>query len=430
MTTIIKQYQLNLFDPAVNSNKVWIGAAYSDGSFETRFGRVRDAANLASRRKNLGSSFAAENELEKLRGEKLRKGYRDTNVLTDGEQIIASGSTKQNLAVVAAKQIGGSDDADTAALIKYLADVNIHHITQSTSIRYNSANATFSTPLGILTTDAITEARTVLARIETLNGAANFSRPSYIRDYFQIVPHDFGVKIPRSEDLLDTSAKIQTELQILDALDAALLAAAPVTDDAQIFACRLTKLPHWTEAGKQKFREIKSLFEKTRNSGHGTSSLKLTRVYEVEIDAMKKDFDAAAARLSNVRQDLWHGTKASNLLSILKNGLIIPPRSSAHCTGRMFGNGIYSSLQSTKALNYATDMWNSSGAGNQRTFMFLCEAALGVTHQPRTSGGSLPVRATDSTWVEPNTAGVINQECIVYETAQMNLRYLCEFGNP
>ncbi len=154
----------------------------------------------------------------------------------------------------------------------------------------------------------------------------------------------------------------------------------------------------------------------------------MTRLYEVEIGEMKRRFDDTAKTLGNVRSDLWHGTRASNLLSILKHGLMIPPSNAAHCTGRMFGNGIYTSLQSTKALNYATGFWNRSGRSGQRSFMFLCDVALGKVHKPRTFGGGYPVRGSNTTWVEPGQGGVLNHECIVYDTSQINLRYLAEFG--
>ena len=74
---------MNYFDPGENSNKVWIGMAYSDGKFETRFGRVRDEATLVSKEKKFATQADAENELERKRREKLRKGYKDTVVGTD-----------------------------------------------------------------------------------------------------------------------------------------------------------------------------------------------------------------------------------------------------------------------------------------------------------------------------------------------------------
>ena len=143
---------------------------------------------------------------------------------------------------------------------------------------------------------------------------------------------------------------------------------------------------------------------------------------------MRTAFEQKAAVIGNVRDDLWHGTKASNLLSILKSGLFIPPKSAAQVTGRMFGDGLYFSLQSTKSLNYATNFWNGSGATQQRTFMFLCEAALGKMHKPRSSSESFPHHGTDSTWVEAGSAGVMNHEAIVYQTSQLNLKYLVEFS--
>ena len=44
----------------------------------------------------------------------------------------------------------------------------------------------------------------------------------------------------------------------------------------------------------------------------------------------------------------------------------------------------------------------------------------------------MPVRdskaGTNSTWVEAGSCGVMNHEAIVYDTKQINLKYLCEFG--
>ena len=425
---------MNYFDPAENSNKVWIGLVFDDGMFEARFGRVREGANLASKQKRFSSEAFAIVELERKHNEKLRKGYRDTSVLSGAEsEIVISNHKPAELGKIAVEQIcGDAADQTTSDLIKYLAEVNIHQITHSTSIRYNAQTATFSTPLGVLTPDAISDARNLLGKIKTANdgGFSSNFRHTLVCDYFRLVPADFGVKIPSSSSLLDSPDKITKQNSILDALDAAIGTAnsSAQTSGDKIFACKLVKLPHWTEEGKSKFREIKTLFEKTRNSGHTTSGLKLTRVYEVEINSMKSNFEKVSVKIGNVRSDLWHGTKASNLLSILKNGLMIPKSSASHCTGRMFGDGIYTSLQSTKALNYATNMWNGSGAAKQKTFMFLTEVALGKMLEPKTRT-NFPRKGFDSTWVEAGTCGVMNHEAIVYDTKQINLKYLCEFSN-
>jgi poly [ADP-ribose] polymerase len=431
---VTRQYTMNYFDPGENSNKVWMGMAYDDGLFETRFGRVRDGANLVKKQKKFDSKIAAESELEKKRREKLRKGYKDTVVLDNYVDASITKDKQDELSKIAAEQIGGAEgDSVTNELIKYLVEVNIHHITHATSIKYNAVNATFSTPLGILTPDGVNRARDFLNEIKTFNEAGELNesrRASRVRDYFQLVPKDFGARIPPVGELLATDEQVEEQIAILEALEAAVKTDAPQTQKQKFFQCRLIKVPHYTDDGRKTFREVRTLFEQTSNSKHhpATANLKMTRLYEVEIGAMKANFETAAQNLGNVRRDLWHGTKASNLLSILKHGLIIPPANAAHCTGRMFGNGIYTSLQSTKALNYATDFWNRSGQSNQRTFMFLCEVALGRTYKPRVFNNKYPAKNTDSTWVEPGKSGVLNHECIVYDTSQINLKYLAEFG--
>jgi len=432
--TVTRQYRMNYFDPAENSNKVWIGIAYSDGSFETQFGRVRDGAKLNSKKKKFSSQMAAENELERKRREKLGKGYKDTVTVDNTVVTSVSSSKRAQLSQIAATEIDGAGDSVTSALIKYLAEVNIHHITHSTSIKYNTKTGAFSTPLGVLTPDAISTARDLLSELRRLDGLKrkqHKKRAEIIRDYFQLVPKDFGVKIPPVETLIASEEQFQDEVSILDALESAI-ATNDQADKAQkrLFECRLATIPHYTDDGRALFKETRDLYYKTRNVRHhpGAAALQMTRLYEVEVGEMKRRFDATATRLGNVRNDLWHGTRASNLLSILKHGLVIPPANAAHCTGRMFGNGIYTSVQSTKALNYATDFWNRSGQRNQRTFMFLCEVALGKVHKPAIFRGTFPARGTDSTWVEPGTSGVLNHECIVYDTSQVNLRYLVEFG--
>lgn len=428
---VVKKHTMNYFDPEENSNKVWVGIAYDDGLFETQFGRVRDMSKLMCKQKKFDSKEKAERELEKKRKEKIRKGYKDTVVLDNEVSISNAGA--RNLSKIAAEQISGvAEDSVTNELIKYLAEVNIHHITHVTSIRYNASNATFSTPLGILTPDAVSEARDLLNEITIFNEKQLFEdekRAKFIRDYFQLVPKDFGMRVPKANELLANLEDIQTEVSVLEALESAIDTTSNQPKQ-KLFQCRLNTVPYYTDDGKKLFRDVKKLFESTRNNRHHpfTKNLQMTRIYEVEIEQMKARFEAKAKEIGNIRQDLWHGTRASNLLSILKNGLVIPPANATHCTGRMFGNGIYTSLQSTKALNYATNYWNRSGVNNQRTFMFLCEVALGKTYKPTIFHSTFPKKGTDSTWVKPLTAGVLNHECIVYDIAQINLKYLVEFG--
>ena len=152
--------------------------------------------------------------------------------------------------------------------------------------------------------------------------------------------------------------------------------------------------------------------------------MKVNKVYDVDINVMHKRFTDKGSVVGNV-QELWHGTQASNLLSILKTGFIIPPSNASHCTGRMFGNGIYFSNQSTKSLNYAYGYW--SNRRQSRCFMFLCEVAMGRSYVPKSSFRNDIPKDYDSCWAKPSHSGVRNHEMIVYKAYQVNPTFLIEF---
>ena len=121
---------------------------------------------------------------------------------------------------------------------------------------------------------------------------------------------------------------------------------------------------------------------------HACQHLDVKTVYSVDINTVRQAFELDGAKMDNI-WELWHGTRVSNLLSILKGGLVIPPASSSHVTGRMFGNGAYASDQSTKALNYAFGAWDSRAKDNN-CFMFLLDMAMGNYYVPTTWGRDFP----------------------------------------
>ena len=176
-------------------------------------------------------------------------------------------------------------------------------------------------------------------------------------------------------------------------------------------------------------KHIEQLFFSTLNKSHVSSKLRPVRVYEVVIDKMKSDFDADGAKMHDVRE-LWHGTRKFNVLSILKNGLIIPPTRGGtyQIAGRMFGNGVYHASQSSKSLNYSFGYWDNS-AKDTNCFMFLNDVAMGNFYVPRSYSETLPKAGYDSTWAVPGKSGIQNDEMIVYRTSQCNIKYLIEFDS-
>jgi poly [ADP-ribose] polymerase len=67
---------------------------------------------------------------------------------------------------------------------------------------------------------------------------------------------------------------------------------------------------------------------------------------------------------------LWHGSRLSNYVGILSEGLKIAPYE-APATGYMFGKGIYFADIVSKSANYCRPKDGSEG------LMLLCEVALG-----------------------------------------------------
>ena len=94
-------------------------------------------------------------------------------------------------------------------------------------------------------------------------------------------------------------------------------------------------------------------------------------------------------------------------------------------TGRLFGDGVYFSDQSTKALNYSNGYW--SGNKENNCFMFLGLVAIGKYYVPKSTGEKLPKQGFDSTWAKPGISSIQNNEMIVYNLSQINLQYLVEF---
>lgn len=382
-----------------NNNKFWNARLMPNDEIWVHNGRV------GTKGQNRLIKDQGKSAFDRRVREQLSEGYKPVQTVTTDADLVVD--VKQ----LALAQI--RSDPETVKLIEYLSQVNIHQITAGTKLTYQG-NGTFTTPLGIVTKSAISQARLLLNQL----GTASHDRIRLLNEYLMLIPQDLGRQL--SHSLFSTPQQLQQQSDLLDALEAVIPTA---TTTERVFDCSLNLVPHSTKNGRETFRSIRARFEASTNSHHRSSAFKLKRVYEIQIPSIAAAFESSIGNI----QSLWHGTRASNLLSILKQGLIIPPASASQCTGRMFGNGLYFSNQSTKSLNYATDFWNRSGASNQRAFMLLADVALGREFHPPQHQSSIPT-GYDSMWVEGGTCNVINHEAIVYRTSQVNLKFLCEFS--
>jgi poly [ADP-ribose] polymerase len=442
MSGVVREAKYIKSDLRKNNNKFWYITEFDNATVETHWGRVGDDGQRKT--KDFPSQGAATTFFDKKCKEKERAGrngeiaYRPLQTIEGGEGAVKVQSKSKKvggsrLKEIAKKQIK-TNNPTVAKLIDYLTKVNAHNITTATGgqLTFNDTTGLFSTPLGIVTQDAIDDANDILVEVGDMVVDGDYGRKMANRtnDFLMLVPQDIGRKRLDVRVFWRDLAAVQKQKAIVDSLQASLVTATSDPKrkktakskpedkvfDVQLFLVQDSKV----------ISRIKKKYRQTCQSMHQCSHLKVKTVYTVQIATMKDAFDSDGSKVGNV-MELWHGTRASNLLSILKGGLIIPPSTSSNVTGRMFGDGLYFSDQSTKSLNYAYGYWGGGGR-DSNCFMFLADVAMGKYFVPRGATRSLPMRGYDSTFAKASKSGVYNNEMIVYKVSQANLTYLIEFA--
>lgn len=406
------QYKLIYTTLEENSNKFWEGERKGP-AVSYRWGRVGEAGGAST--KHLGSDDQAQRDLDRTAAAKLKKGY--THQATVGGAAPVTGS----LGAIARQQIRHGSCAETGKLIDFLVKRNIHAIEGATTLKWTGKG--FTTPLGPVTAAGIDQAEAVLGCIDAkIDGSADLSVD--VNAYLRLVPMHVKRNTRDARTIFHGRAVVQEQYALLDALRAVLKDAeqAGSADAPEVFSTQLALV----DPAAAEFAKVRRRFIHSVNDRHqAASAMTLKAAWQVQVAGADEAFAADGARVGNV-MELWHGTTDGNLLSLLKTGYKIVSRgSAARVTGRMFGDGLYFSDQSTKALNYAIGGW---GAGRSaRAFMLLNEVAMGKSYVPSGpfSGGCRP--GYDSTFAKGRQSGVLNNEMIVYRASRVRPIFLCEF---
>jgi len=414
---------------AGNNNKFWEIKIFDDFAAHVRNGRV-GGKGQDQKPKQFDSAEEADAFAEKKIKEKIskRKGYvKFKGILGESAKVEAP---QGSLTDIALKEIDSSS-TEASKLIKYLSKKNIHNITSATTITYDVDDGLFKTPLGIVTQEGIDEARDLLSDLGDYVINKQHEDPQfidYLQNYIQLIPRKVGRKLIAEEVLPDT-ASLQKESQLLDSLDASLqqvLTATPDDDSKdKKSAPKVFNLELEIVKSSKIIKHITDFYNQTRNNIHTSSGLRVKKVYSVNIKNMKNRFEKKGKKVGNI-MELWHGSRTANLLSILKGGLVIPKGNESHVTGAMFSTGCYFSDQSTKSLNYSQGYWGGSTDNNP--YMFLVDVAMGKYYVPSGPSRNLPKPGYDSTFAKAHRSGVMNNEMVIYDTAQCNLKYLIEFS--
>jgi len=416
-----------LTDAKNNNNKFWEISIDGSGTVATRNGRVgsKGQSRVLGNGRRLFDS--------KIR-EKERGGYKPIDLV--GAPASAANINGEALVTAAEEQIGQGNPV-VIGLVRELAKINRHQILAASGgqMDLDLSTGVISTPVGVVTGENVARARAMLQGFEGFVSAGDFDNPAFIHpleQYLMLVPQKVGSRRGWHRDFIRGLEDLVKQSSLLDQLESSIEIAEQRVKDAKMAGDKpeIEKIfdvaMRISEDGRLR-NQIQDFFEKGRQRMHASRDLKMARIFEVSLGGMNREFAEDGETVGGIRQ-LWHGTRAHNLISILKSGLIIPKSNgSIHVTGRMFGDGLYFSDQSTKSLNYAYGYWDR-GARDDRCYMFLADVAMGKSWHPNRTGSNVrPPAGYDSVFARGGQDIVHNNEMIVYRTSQAKLNYLVEF---
>lgn len=455
MSKVIEQRFFSQFNAAGRNNKFWNITLFEDGSVEVHFGpqgKGGQRKTYSSGEKKGGRS-GFESQIRDKTGPSHHGGpYVENKVLEAVQTTPSSGpkvTSSHELKAKAVRDIvKDNSNPELTKLIHYFAEVNAHNIMEASGgkITYDTSSGAFRTTQGVVTLAQIQEARTLLNNIDKFAEKPTFgklveakgtgleSRELFesLNMYLSLIPQAGLVRQMNLADMFSTSSGLRKQNDILDGLESSyadVIAAASKKDgkvaatpeaEAAIFKVDLSP------ADDKEFQRVKRLYNTTKGSHYDVQSYDVRRVFHLDIHVMTSGFESHGRKVGNIKE-LWHGTGAANMLSILKAGMIVPRSGgSIYVTGRMFGDGLYFSDQSTKAIRYATGAWGGGGS-RDRKFMFLNDVAMGKEYIPRSSfSGKIPA-GFDSCFAKASHSGVANNEMIVYRVQQACPKRIVEF---
>ncbi|KAL6103827.1 parp2 [Pungitius sinensis] len=307
-------------------------------------------------------------------------------------------------------------------------------------------------PLGKLTTEQIRAGYAALKKIEDCLKKKGNSRDllEACNQFYTRIPHDFGLKTP---PIIHTEEELKEKISLLEALSDIQIAVKMVESsedcdehplDRQYCSLQCQMQP--LDSGSHEYKVVEKYLHSTHASTHCDYTMTLLDIFSVDREGERNNF---LSQMHN-RTLLWHGSRLSNWVGILSQGLRVAPPE-APVTGYMFGKGIYFADMSSKSANYCFASQN-----NHVGLLLLCEVALGDSNElldadyeanklpagkhstkglgrtgphPRTSvnldGVSVPMGPAVETGAGKDRGySLLYNEFIVYNPAQTRMRYL------
>eukprot|EP00668_Euglena_longa_P001256 GGOE01001486.1.p1 GENE.GGOE01001486.1~~GGOE01001486.1.p1 ORF type:complete len:899 (-),score=261.13 GGOE01001486.1:257-2914(-) len=232
-------------------------------------------------------------------------------------------------------------------------------------------------PLGKVQKKQIKSALEVVAKIADELLKATPSRSTLVdlsSQFYTIIPHDFGMSTP---PVLDSLKDVKVKMELLDTL-ADLEVASRLLDssgdqeenmvDATYKSLHAAMKP--VDKGSDTWKTLCTGVANTHGPTHKAYRLEVMDILEIQREGELERFQDSIPN----HELLWHGSRLSNMMGILLQGLRIAPPE-APMTGYMFGKGVYFADIVTKSANYC-----HASPTNDTGLVLLCEVALGHEH--------------------------------------------------
>lgn len=302
-----------------------------------------------------------------------------------------------------------------------------------------SLSTSAKNPLGTLTLgqikcgeDILAAAQAYFATNPTAMGTVNPKIISFTNDFYSAIPQNLPLRpkdtggrekwlakfclnqpkiLIEKADLLEMLADVKGMIQGFDSND---IGVKYQQMNCEVRACTSAETKY-----------AKEYMEGSQSSRHSWG-LRFQEAWAVTNKHQHAN-DPVMDKVGNVKE-LFHGSRAGNILGICKSGLIIrnPGTVSA---GLMFGNGIYFADKSTKSSQYASAGYTYGSQYNDNScYMFIAQVALGKMMEYQTAQGRLVAAPAGYDSVK-GCAGysLVHNEYIIYRPQQHKLKFLCRF---
>ena len=452
---------LNKSDLDKNNNKFYIIQLLEHDTTNnlvlfTRWGRVGVPGNHEI--KDVDANSGPRLFMKKYKDKKIKHNYQE--IFIDYEAEVKQDSPKKDINIPSSKKkFKNTLNPDVMELIsliynKKMINDNLHEIG------YDSQKM----PLGKLSPVTLTTGLNILKQIESELKSKNPSKEQlkkYSSEFYTQIPHNFGFQ-KMYNFIIDTIEKVKEKIDMISVLSdmkITLKILESVKDTEEYENEEEKQIHDYYNQLKCDIRSISpneaiystlnkyltATVDKNDSDGFGgyysyRNRLSLVKAYELnrhgEVDKFKN--------LGN-KKLLWHGSRITNFVGILSQGLRIAPPE-APSSGYLYGKGVYFADMAQKSSMYCYPV-------NNIALILLGEVSLGKEDQRTSCDFNLPkTMKSDADSVHalgrlepdggetingnvfvPNGNAKINEknqlcndyaEYIVYNVDQIKLRYL------